>query len=174
MPEHPRRISPLGQTRVSLVEPGRLVGVLRTWLSGKGFVFGSDLKILVAQRRGRKLDLVVPLPGTAAPPRRGPLDEPLDILVEPLDILVELVSPSPRDERRDRVQKMSEYARFGVRCYWLVDPALGTFEIFERTPAGYTQVVAVTGGRIDPVPGCSGLSIDVDALWSELARLREE
>ncbi len=99
-----------------------------------------------------------------AVPRRGPI-------VEPPDIIVELVSPSPRDERRDRVQTMSEYARFGVRYYWLVDPALGTFEIFERSPSGYTQVVAVTGGRIESVPGCAGLTIDVDGLWLELARL---
>lgn len=144
-----------------------LIRVLGTWLAGEGFVFGSELKLLVAEKTGRKPDVVVLLPGSPAPPRRGPL-------VEPPDIIVELVSPSPRDERRDRVQKMSEYARFGVRYYWLVDPALGTFEIFERAPAGYTQIVAVTGGRIEAVPGCKGLAIDVDALWRELARLRED
>jgi Uma2 family endonuclease len=69
---------------------------------------------------------------------------------------------------------MSEYAKFGVPYYWLVDPGLGTFEIFERTPAGYAQVVAVTGGRVESVPGCAGLVVDVDALWAELARLRGE
>ena len=141
-----------------------LIRVLGQWLGGTGFVFGSELKLLVAEKTGRKADVVVLLPGTAPPPRRGPL-------VVPPDILVELVSPSPRDERRDRVQKMSEYARFGVRYYWLVDPALGTFEIFELTPAGYTQVVAVTSGRIESVPACEGLVLDVDALWRELARL---
>jgi len=144
-----------------------LIRVLGAWLGGEGFVFGSELKLRVSETTGRKADVVVLLPGTSAPPRRGPL-------VQPPDILVELVSPSPRDERRDRVQKMTEYARYGVRFYWLVDPALGTFEIFERTPAGYTQVVAAVSGRIDPVPGCSGLVLDVDALWTELARLRDE
>ena len=69
---------------------------------------------------------------------------------------------------------MAEYARFGVGYYWLVDPALGTFEIFKKSPAGYTQVVAVTEGTIDAVPGCAGLVLDVDALWSELARLRAD
>jgi Uma2 family endonuclease len=143
-----------------------LIRVLGQWLGGAGFVFGSELKLLVAEKTGRKADIVVLLPGTSAPPRRGPL-------VSPPDILIELVSPSPRDERRDRVQKISEYARFGVRYYWLVDPALGTFEIFELAPAGYTQVVAVTAGRIESVPGCVGLVLDVDALWRELARLSD-
>ena len=143
-----------------------LIHLMRTWLGSNGFVFGSELKVLVGETTGRKPDLVILLPGTRPPPRHGPI-------VEPPDILIEMVSPSPRDERRDRVVKMSEYAKFGVRYYWLVDPALATFEIFERAAAGFTQVVGVTGGRIESVPGCTGLVIDVDALWVELARLRD-
>jgi Uma2 family endonuclease len=89
-------------------------------------------------------------------------------------VLVEVVTPSPRDERRDRVEKMAEYGRFGVRYYWLVDPALGSFEIFERTESGnYQKLVGTTAGRINSVPGCPGLAIDVDALWAELARLAD-
>jgi Uma2 family endonuclease len=143
-----------------------LVRAIGAWLGAEGFVFGSELKVLVGERTGRKPDLAIVLPGTRPPPRHGPI-------VEPPDIMIEMVSPSPRDERRDRVEKMAEYAKFGVRYYWLVDPALATFEIFERTAAGYTQVVGVTGGRIESVPGCAGLVIDVDALWAELARLRD-
>jgi Uma2 family endonuclease len=70
---------------------------------------------------------------------------------------------------------MAEYAAFGVRYYWLVDPALGSFEIFERTEeARYQKLVRAVGGRVAPVPGCAGLSVDVDALWAELARLGED
>jgi Uma2 family endonuclease len=141
---------------------------LRQWLSGEGFVFGSELKILTAADTGRKPDLTVFLPGRPAPPRRGPItDAP--------DIVIEVITPSPRDERRDRVEKMAEYARFGVKYYWLIDPALGTFEIFELTAQGlYQKVVGITSGLIDPVPGCVGLKIDVSALWTELARLADE
>jgi Uma2 family endonuclease len=145
-----------------------LIGVLRVWLGSRGFVFGSELKVLTTKDRGRKPDVVAFLPGGHRPPRRGPLRAPPDLIIE-------VITPSPKDERRDRVEKMGEYAAFGVGYYWLVDPALGSVEIFERTAAGHYQKLAgVVGGRIDPVPGCPGLTLDVDALWAELARLGDE
>jgi len=144
-----------------------LIRVLGNWLGSGGFVMGSELKTLTGEKTGRKPDLTVFLAGRAAPPRRGPIRQPADILVE-------VVSPSARDERRDRVDKMAEYAAFGVRYYWLLDPALGSFEVFERNAEGnYAKVVGATEGRVDPVPGCSGLVIDLDALWADLARLAD-
>ena len=144
-----------------------LTWTIRQWLGARGFVLGSELKVLVAPSTGRKPDISVFLPGTAAPPRHG-------IITLPPDIIVEVVSPSPRDERRDRVEKMAEYGTFGVKLYWLVDPALGSFEIFERNDVGqYMRILGITSGVIDPVPGCPGLIIDVDALWAELARLAD-
>lgn len=142
-----------------------LIQVVGLWIRGRGFVAGSELKVLTSATRGRKPDMSIFLPGGEPPPRTGPIRRPPDVVVE-------VVTPTPRDERRDRVEKMAEYARFGVRYYWLVDPALSSFEIFERTTEGnYQKLVGVTSGRIDAVPGCDGLSIDVDALWAELARL---
>lgn len=70
---------------------------------------------------------------------------------------------------------MAEYAQFGVAFYWIVDPALGSFEMFSLEPDGkYKRLVGMTSGVLDPVPGRSGLSLDVGALWSELARLADE
>ncbi len=43
------------------------------------------------------------------------------------DLMVELVSPS--SVRRDRYQKKDLYARFGVKEYWIGDPANKTLEI---------------------------------------------
>jgi len=144
-----------------------LLWTLKTWLGRTGLVLGSDLKLLVAEKTGRKPDLVVYLAGSPLPPRKGPITTPPDLLIE-------VVSPSPRDERRDRVEKMAEYAQFGVKYYWLVDAALGSVEMFELIGGRYSKAVGVTGGTIHDIPGCPGLSIDVDALWQELARLPEE
>lgn len=142
-----------------------LIALFRAWLADRGgFVFDSDVKFVVTPTRGRKPDVSVYLPGQPAPPRRGALRHPPDIMVE-------VVSPSPADERRDRVDKMDDYAAFGVPYYWLVDPALGSLEIFELTAGRFARCVAATAGVLRDVPGCPGLVLDLDRLWAELARL---
>jgi Uma2 family endonuclease len=142
-----------------------LIALLRGWLgAGRGFVFGSDVKFVVAPHRGRKPDISVYLPARPAPPRRGAIhDAP--------DLMVEVVSPSPVDERRDRVTKMEEYAAFGVSFYWLLDPALGSLEIFALEGGRYTRVLAAVDGMVARVPGCEGLALDLDELWADLRRL---
>jgi Uma2 family endonuclease len=139
----------------------RLIG---NWLEGRGgFVGGSHAKYKATPRRGRKADLAVYLPG------RRP--EPRGIITTPPDVIVEIVSPTPRDQRRDRVEKLADYAAFGARYYWLVDPELRAFEILELVDGRYAHAIGVSEGVIDPVPGCEGLRIDVDAIWREVDRL---
>ena len=146
-----------------------LIHLFMSWMLGRGgFVFGSDVKLRVSASKGRKPDVAVYLPGGATPPRRG-------LLRAPPDILVEVVTPTPRDERRDRVEKMAEYEALGVRYYWLLDPALGTLEIFALgADAKFVRALAATAGRVEEVPGCPALVVDLDHLWSELARLGPE
>lgn len=156
--------------------PGPIHELALTWLTtrfgvwleecGAGFVFGSETKLKVTSRRGRKPDVVVYLPGGAVPPPHG-------LLTEPPDLLVEIVTPTPRDERRDRVDKAEEYQALGVRWYWLLDPALGILEIFELDSEGeYKRKIVAKTGQITEIPGCPGLVIDMDKLWSHLARLK--
>lgn len=44
------------------------------------------------------------------------------------DLVIEILSPSTAS--RDRVEKSRLYYTYGVKEYWLVDPELGTVEIF--------------------------------------------
>ena len=137
---------------------GRLLG---NWTFPQGgLVAGSDAKFAVGAARGRKPDLTVYLPGGRRPPARG-------LIRVPPDIAVEVVSPTPSDGRRDRVEKMADYAAFGVAWYWLVDPQLRSLEILQLTPQGrYLHVLGATTGTLATVPGCEGLTLDLDALWA--------
>lgn len=148
---------------------GWLLWMLKSWLEsrGGGFVGLSDTRFGVSATRGRRPDIYVYLPGRK-PQRRG-------LVTVPPDIMVEVVSPRPKDARRDRVEKMREYAAFGVRSYWIVDPAIRTFDVLELGADGrYTHAVAASEGKIEQVPGCEGLVVDLNAMWAEVDRLAPE
>lgn len=140
--------------------------VLRSWLAGQGgFVGGSGAKLAVSPRRGRKPDVIVFLPGGDRPPRRG-------LVRRPPDIAVEVISPRPADVRCDRVDKMNDYAAFGIRWYWLVDPEARTLEVFERGANGrYVRALGASSEVVTAVPGCEDLVLDLPALWAEVDAL---
>ena len=146
-----------------------LAHALRSWLAGRGgFVGGSEAKFAVGRRRGRKPDLTVYLPGSRKPPARG-------LVRVPPDIVVEILSCRPRDVRRDRLDKMDDYAAFGVRWYWILDPELRTLEIFELgVDRRYVRALGAGSDRVEAVPGCTGLTLDLPALWREIAQLERE
>jgi Uma2 family endonuclease len=143
--------------------------VLRAWMvPQRGFVFGADAKFAVRPTRGRKPDLSVFFPSTKRPPVTG-------VCATPPDLMIEVITPTPKDARRDRIDKLLEYAAFGVRFYWLVDPELRTIEILERGSDGrYAHALDASSGRLDDVPGCAGLTLDLDALWREVDALADE
>jgi Uma2 family endonuclease len=142
---------------------GRL---LVNWIFPRGgLVAGSEAKFALSSGRGRKPDLTVYLPGSPRPPARG-------LIRVPPDIAIEVVSPTPRDGRRDRVEKLAEYAAFGVAWYWLLDPQLRSLEILKLEAGGrYLHVLGVTHGTLEAVPGCEGLILDLDELWAAIDSL---
>jgi len=132
-----------------------LGAVLARWAERRGgFVFGSERKLLIGSRRGRKPDLTLLLGDDPAP-----------------RIVVEIITPTPRDARRDRVEKPDDYAKVGARFYWLVDPVMRTLEIFELGPRKrYERALSAASGKVR-VPGCRGLVLDLDAAWLHLDKL---
>lgn len=148
---------------------GWLVAVLRAWAIPRGGrVAASGLKYLLGEGKGRKPDVSLLLAGSGPPPGSG-------VMRRPPDIMIEVVSPSPRDVRRDRLEKRAEYAAFGVRWYWLLEPATRVLEIYELGPDGrYVVALGAESGRIDAVPGCEGLVLNLDELWAEIEGLGEE
>jgi Uma2 family endonuclease len=129
-----------------------------------GFAFASGLKLAVGAKRGRLADITCYAPGKR-PEARGAVRVPPDVAVE-------VVSASASDERRDRIDKPDDYTAFGVRFYWLVDPELRSFEVWELgADRRYVRACSATQGTVQQVPGCEGLVVDVDALWVEVDRL---
>ena len=145
---------------------GWFVQVLSNWGDDHGaLVVPSNLKIAVADRRGRMPDAAVYLPDRPRPPLRG-------LVRVPPDIALEVVSPTPRDGRRDRVEKLEEYAAFGVRWYWIVDPEFRTLEVLALGDDGrYVHALSADSGTLTDLPGCEGLALDLDALWHKVDRL---
>lgn len=136
-----------------------LVYELMTWTKQHGGrVLGSEHKLGVAARRGRKPDVTVYAPRT----KLG-LHAPLSVV--PPFIVVEVISRRARDVRRDRVEKLNDYAHFGVRWYWLLDPDARLLEILELGADGrYTIALQASAERV-VVPGCEGLALDLGDLW---------
>jgi len=141
---------------------------LMSWSEARnGVVLGSEAKFAVGPAGGRKPDLSAFFTMDRKLPRRGPIRVPPDLMVE-------VVSPTPRDGRRDRVEKLREYAAFGVRWYWIVDPRLRTLEILNLGDDGHYTTLASASEGVVAVPGCEGLALDLNALWGRVGELVEE
>lgn len=152
---------------VDVVHETVVVGLLRAldvyFRPRGGAVYPAGLKFVVGARRGRIPDLsaFASLPDRRRGARR-----------RPADVLVEVLSPAPRDHRRDRIAKVTDYASCGAPNYWIVDPAARTFECFQLREGSYLRVAGASEGTLT-VPGFEGLVIDLDALWGEIDRLPE-
>jgi hypothetical protein len=53
----------------------------------------------------------------------------------------------------------------------LLDPTARTFEILELSEDGrYLHVLGASEGRLLQIPGCAGLTLDLDELWRQIDR----
>ncbi|MEQ1564944.1 MAG: Uma2 family endonuclease [Myxococcota bacterium] len=141
-----------------------LVAQIKGWARAhEARVAASGVRYAVTATRGRAPDLSVFLDGRRPPPK--------GLVRIPADVMIEVISDASSDVRRDRVEKLSEYAQFGVRWYWLVDPQLRTLEILELRAGVYAHVGAAASGLVEAIPGFPDLSLDLDALWADVDAL---
>lgn len=70
----------------------------------------------------------------------------------PPDLIVEIVSPDSRN--RDRRDKFLDYEAGGVREYWIIDPLLGTLDVYVLRGRKY-EAIASVGDKIpsEVLPG---------------------
>lgn len=132
-----------------------------------GMAFGSEGKVRTGPRGGRKPDLSVYFPGAKLPAKRSRMAK------SPPSIAIEVITPTPRDVRRDRVTKRAEYAALGVPYYWLVDPESRSIEVLRLENGVYAPLVTAADGVL-AVPGCDGVTLDLDAMWSCADKLTDE
>ena len=127
-----------------------LIVTLHAWARRRGGrVAASEAKIAVGPRRGRKPDVSVYM--------RSQMPAAADRLITVAPYLVaEVTSPRPRDTRRDRIDKLRDYARAGIRYYWILDPQLRSLEVFELGRGRSLRGRAHGGGRPYTRPGLFG------------------
>ena len=109
---------------------GDIYAVLRTHVTGQklGKVFMAPVDVVLDPENTVQPDIVfVPADNVGIIQRRAIFGVP--------DLLVELVSPS--SVRRDRYDKKQLYARFGVKEYWIGDPANKALEILTLKSGNY-------------------------------------
>lgn len=96
---------------------------------------------------------------------RVPQPDARGVITATPDFLCEVLSPSTA--RYDKGEKREAYFRAGVPYYWLVEPALQTLTVLERTDRGYLIVrVAGPGETVRAAP-FEEVEIPVDELFMD-------
>ena len=82
------------------------------------------------------------------------------------DLAVEILSAS--GIRRDRYEKLEQYARFGVKEYWIIDPANRSVEILTLRDGRYTlhSSAAQSGAVSSQV--LAGFELEVGQIFGSL------
>jgi Uma2 family endonuclease len=79
------------------------------------------------------------------------------------DLAAEILSPS--SIHRDRYEKLEQYARFGVKEYWIIDPAYRSIEILTLRDGRYVvHTSAVENGVVSSLV-LSGFTFDVAQIF---------
>jgi hypothetical protein len=117
----------------------------------------TDAWVLVADLIDRIGDIGVflrPTDGSTPPARPGRVPE----------LMFEIVSPEPKDRRRDYVEKKAEYYSIGVREYVVIDRFDRKVSVFTHEPGGYAERV-LTGSDVYETPLLPGFRVPLDDVF---------
>ena len=81
----------------------------------------------------------------------------------PPDLAVEVLSPSSR--QIDRVDKFSQYAKGGIKYYWIVDPEEREIEAWRLKGGHYVACGRGENAQIVSFPPFPDLAIPLTRLW---------
>jgi Uma2 family endonuclease len=140
---------------------------------GLGSVYHAPIAVILARDSVVEPDLVFVATGRTSIITERAIEGPPDLAVEIL---------SPWSDQRDRFTKAELYARYGVRHYWIVDPAAHTLEMYEPRPAAarrgrqrrggirrgtkYRLVATHKGATIARTSLFPDLEIDLRRVWA--------
>jgi Uma2 family endonuclease len=82
-------------------------------------------------------------------------------------LAVEVVSPGHENARRDRVEKLRLYAKFGVGEYWVADPEARTLEIYRHAGGALALAATLKGDDEIATPLLPGFACQVKKVFGE-------
>lgn len=142
-----------------------LTAILRSWTIPRRLGIVLDEKALCAFRRNDyEPDIVYFSAEQAAQ------FSPDQRLFPVPTLIVEVLSPST--EANDRGVKFDDYARSGVREYWLVDPSAETVEIYTGANGAFERMESGAAGRLQSRL-LDGLAFDLRATFDPETALLE-
>lgn len=81
------------------------------------------------------------------------------------DWICEVVSPGPRNTRRDRIVKPDVYASRGIPHLWVVDPLGQLLEVFRLEDGTYRCVQAFSGDERVRAEPFEAVELDIGGWW---------
>lgn len=84
----------------------------------------------------------------------------------PPDLVIEIISETTR--KTDETVKRKLYERYGVREYWIVDPALETMAVYRPGDGGYVRAaeLSLEAGHAVETPLLPGLTLRLSDIFS--------
>src|SRR3990172_3849383 len=82
------------------------------------------------------------------------------------DLVMEVVSPDPKDRKRDYDDKLADYAEAGIAEYWIVDADRQSVVVHRLDGNRYTVHGQFTRGQQATSVLLNGFSVDVSALFA--------